>query len=183
MYGMCVCVSVPPFFALCRTLVYKKQIDKLQTNYKGIYVLHDFNFRWLTRISALNADTDQATLIEQSRVYTSLACGIIRGALHNLGLNASVKVDITKLPAVQFTIVEDKIVAQTNTNVNTNIKTNATAVQPTSATPGTSVSASAQPPRPTSGTPLRPSISAASILTTPVVTPARPASGGTGTRP
>jgi hypothetical protein len=93
------------------SLVFKKQIDKLQTNYKGIYVLHDANFRWLQRLAPLSGDTEQAALLDSARVYTSFACGILRGALWNLGLNASVKADLHKLPAVQFTLMEEKAAA------------------------------------------------------------------------
>jgi len=93
------------------SVLFRKQIDKLQTNYKGIYVLHDLSFRWLQRVAPLSteqAEQDPAQMAEQARVYTSLACGILRGALANLGLNASVKADLHKLPAVQFTLMEEK---------------------------------------------------------------------------
>lgn len=90
-------------------VLFRKQVDKLQTNYKGIYVLHDFCFRWTARIGAINAEMDATALMERARVYTSLACGILRGALWNLGLNASVKAELQKLPAVQFTIMETRL--------------------------------------------------------------------------
>jgi len=80
--------------------VFRKQVDKLQTNYKGIYVLHDFNFRWLARISAVG------NVVEEAKPYTFFACGVIRGALSNLGLNTTVKAEITKPPNCQFTIID-----------------------------------------------------------------------------
>ena len=36
--------------------VFSKQIDKLQTNHRGVYVLQDRAFRWLTRMSSADAD-------------------------------------------------------------------------------------------------------------------------------
>jgi len=80
--------------------VFRKQVDKLQTNYKGIYVLHDFNFRWLARISSLG------NVVEEAKSYTFFACGVIKGALSNLGLNTTVKAEIAKLPNCQFTIID-----------------------------------------------------------------------------
>ena len=77
----------------------------------GIYVLHDLQFRCVSRVFALSGAADGGALVDAAKVYVSLACGILRGALWNLGLNASVKADIHKLPAVQFTIMEEKAAA------------------------------------------------------------------------
>jgi len=80
--------------------VFKGQVDKLQTNYKDIYVLHDFNFRWFQRISSVSNSSEVAA------PYTSLACGIIRGALANLGMSATVHAEYQhKFPACSFRIV------------------------------------------------------------------------------
>lgn len=101
-------------------LLWKKQVDKLQTNYKGIYVLHDTSFKWLTKVHTNQLDLDHHTYIEQTKLYVSISCGIIRGALHNLGMNATVKCDVSKPPAVQFTIVDvDKNRANQNTTITT----------------------------------------------------------------
>jgi len=126
--------------------VFRKQIDKLQTNYKGIWVLHDNQFRWLFRLdvplvssstghfslpntgsanvtptsmsssSSLTQSVSQSqtvnqpgnSLIEEAKFYTAFACGLIRGGLWNLGIHASVKADVNKLPACQFTVVDLK---------------------------------------------------------------------------
>jgi len=80
--------------------LFRKQVDKLQTNYKGIYVLHDFQFRWLYRVSCAD------NVGEKAKIYTSFACGVIRGALSNLGINCSVKADINRLPGCQFTLMD-----------------------------------------------------------------------------
>ena len=132
-------------------VLFRKQVDKLQTNYKGIYVLHDLNFRWTARIGALNAEMDAATLMDRARVYTSLACGIIRGALWNLGLNASVKAELQKLPAVQFTIMETRLDnATTNTTTNTQQQPSQTNL--TTTTAATAAATNPAPPRPQTNT-------------------------------
>lgn len=74
-------------------------------------MLHDLQFRCVSRVFALSGAADGGALVDAAKVYVSLACGILRGALWNLGLNASVKADIHKLPAVQFTIMEEKAAA------------------------------------------------------------------------
>jgi len=87
--------------------VFKKQVDKLQTNYKGIYVLHDATFRLLTHMFPTSATSpSDPVLLEQARIYCAFSVGIIRGALLNLGVIASVKAEILKLPACQFTITD-----------------------------------------------------------------------------
>ena len=30
--------------------IFNKQIDKLQTNHRGVFVLKDYNFGWLTKV-------------------------------------------------------------------------------------------------------------------------------------
>ncbi len=85
-------------------LLFNKQVDKLQTNYKvtlsdaasrrsarcskltprgpsqGIYVLHDSNFAPLSRMSTATEPSKDDIL-----PYTALVCGMLRGALSNLG--------------------------------------------------------------------------------------------------
>ncbi|KAG2510753.1 hypothetical protein JM16_008449 [Phytophthora kernoviae] len=71
--------------------IFKKQIDKLQTNHRGVFVVQDFNFRWLAGISAA---TEQETR-EMALLFLVFPCGVIRGALANLGLTAIVNADVT----------------------------------------------------------------------------------------
>ncbi|KAL0587701.1 hypothetical protein ABG067_002720 [Albugo candida] len=80
--------------------VFKKQIDKLQTNHRGVFVLQDFSFRWL---SSFSASTDESTR-EMALVYLVFPCGFIRGALTNLGITAIVNADVTSLPGCLFNI-------------------------------------------------------------------------------
>jgi hypothetical protein len=104
---------------LCKELwqaMFKKQIDKLQTNYKGVYVLHDYTFRWTQRFYPVHAnDTPSSpSFLESIKLYVSFPCGVIRGALANLGLNATVKADLTKLPTVLFTLMDVEKTQATN---------------------------------------------------------------------
>ncbi|DAZ99940.1 TPA: hypothetical protein N0F65_008747 [Lagenidium giganteum] len=80
--------------------VFKKQIDKLQTNHRGVFVLQDFSFRWLSSFSSTN---DQHTK-ELGLLFLVFPCGIVRGALANLGVTAIVNADITALPGCLFNI-------------------------------------------------------------------------------
>jgi hypothetical protein len=79
--------------------VFRKKIDKLQTNHKGVFVLSDFRFRWLERYSSDDAQSKQAA----ARLL-HFPCGLLRGALANLGIAAIVTADFAQLPGVQFNI-------------------------------------------------------------------------------
>jgi len=76
---------------LCKevwTTVFGRQIDKLQTNHRGVFVLKDLDWKWLTRFPSGT---------ESARVYAirmiSFPCGLIRGCLANLGIPAVVSCD------------------------------------------------------------------------------------------
>ncbi|KAF3970557.1 hypothetical protein CMV_005757 [Castanea mollissima] len=89
--------------------LFKKQIDNLKTNHRGTFVLQDNRFRWLARMSVdpspENGDLSQdnppaenkAAQATSMRLY--FPCGIIRGALSNLGIPCAVTADISNLPA------------------------------------------------------------------------------------
>uniref|UniRef100_A0A6B2LNY0 Trafficking protein particle complex subunit 6B n=1 Tax=Arcella intermedia TaxID=1963864 RepID=A0A6B2LNY0_9EUKA len=80
--------------------LFKKQIDNLRTNHKGVYVLTDSKFRWIVRLST---DTNQNTKTEAEK-YVVFPCGIIKGALESLGVQCVVKAEIGTFPACSFTI-------------------------------------------------------------------------------
>jgi trafficking protein particle complex subunit 6 len=76
---------------LCKELwmeMFNKQMDKLQTNHRGVFVLKDLELKWLTRFPVGS---------EQSRVsairFLAFPCGVLRGALANLGIPAVVSCD------------------------------------------------------------------------------------------
>ncbi|XP_071449847.1 trafficking protein particle complex subunit 6b [Hetaerina americana] len=82
--------------------IYKKQIDNLRTNHQGVYVLHENSFRFLTRISA------SRQYLEAAPKFVAFTCGLIRGALANLGLDCTVTAEIQQMPACKFHIQVQK---------------------------------------------------------------------------
>eukprot|EP01089_Gocevia_fonbrunei_P021482 TRINITY_DN8368_c0_g1_i3.p1 TRINITY_DN8368_c0_g1~~TRINITY_DN8368_c0_g1_i3.p1 ORF type:complete len:198 (-),score=35.17 TRINITY_DN8368_c0_g1_i3:2-595(-) len=75
--------------------IYKKPIDNLKTNHQGVYRFTDKDFRWLKNF----------TSEELANYYASFSCGIVRGALNNLGIaNCNVEADVSQLPICIFTI-------------------------------------------------------------------------------
>jgi len=76
---------------LCKEIwmeVFQKQIDKLQTNHRGVFVLKDLELRWLTRIPS-QSELSRVTAIQ----LMAFPCGIIRGVLSNLGIATLVTCD------------------------------------------------------------------------------------------
>ncbi|KAG9445855.1 hypothetical protein H6P81_011983 [Aristolochia fimbriata] len=96
--------------------LFKKQVDNLKTNHRGTFVLQDNRFRWLTRVSydptPANSDvspaSDPSQVVDKAAQATSMhlyfPCGIIRGALTNLGIPCAVSADISNLPACSFVV-------------------------------------------------------------------------------
>nr|ACU14618.1 unknown [Glycine max] len=96
--------------------LFKKQIDNLKTNHRGTFVLQDNKFRWLARMS-IDPSTDNVSPLEditsptaESKAAQAMSmhlyfpCGIIRGALSNLGIPCAVSADISNLPACSFVV-------------------------------------------------------------------------------
>lgn len=79
--------------------VFKKKIDKLQTNHKGVFVLSDTKFKWLDRYASDDIASKQAAVR-----MLNFPCGILRGALANLGCNAIVNAEFNQLPGCTFNI-------------------------------------------------------------------------------
>jgi hypothetical protein len=74
-------------------------VDKLQTNHKGVFVLTDSKFKWLEKYSSDDISSKQA-----ASKMLHIPCGIISGALANLGLPAIVNADFNNLPSCTFNI-------------------------------------------------------------------------------
>jgi|EP00979_Chaetoceros_neogracilis_P006114 hypothetical protein len=70
------------------TETFQKQMDKLQTNHRGVFVLKDLQFKWLKR---LPGDVELARIMAIK--ILAFPCGLIRGALANLGILAVVSCD------------------------------------------------------------------------------------------
>ena len=68
--------------------VFRKQIDKLQTNHRGVFVLKDLDLLWLTRLPP-NQEKARVGAIQ----LLAFPCGLVRGALANLGIPAVVSCD------------------------------------------------------------------------------------------
>eukprot|EP01039_Chlorochromonas_danica_P006179 gene6179-6814_t len=79
--------------------IFKKKVDKLQTNHRGIFVLTDFRFKWLDKYSSDDIASKQVAI-----QVLHIPCGMIRGALANLGMLAIVNADFNNLPACTFSI-------------------------------------------------------------------------------
>ena len=75
------------------------QIDKLQTNHKGVFVLSDYKFKWLDRYTSDDIISKQSALN-----MLHFPCGIIRGALANLGISSIVHSELNELPNCTFNI-------------------------------------------------------------------------------
>ena len=64
-------------------------------DWQGVYVLQDYQFRWLSRFSS----TDDEDAKREALKYLIFPCGLIRGALANLGVTAIVNADISTVPS------------------------------------------------------------------------------------
>ncbi|KAG5518036.1 hypothetical protein PMAC_003222 [Pneumocystis sp. 'macacae'] len=82
-------------------LLFKKQIDNLKTNHKGVYVLTDHCFPWFSRMSTKTGGQDA---IDKAQIFLWFPCGILRGIMANLGEQCTVSADTTGLPSCTFQI-------------------------------------------------------------------------------
>ncbi|CAJ2509900.1 Uu.00g058000.m01.CDS01 [Anthostomella pinea] len=81
-------------------LVFKKQVDNLKTNHRGVYVLTDNSFRPLSRMS-----TDAGgQAVARAQPFLWFPCGILKGALSAMGINATVQAESSELPGAVFQI-------------------------------------------------------------------------------
>ncbi|KAI4118873.1 MAG: hypothetical protein LQ338_007346 [Usnochroma carphineum] len=88
---------------LCKdmwTLVFRKQIDNLKTNHRGVYVLTDNAFRPFARMSM----SSRVEAIAKAQPFLWFPCGVIRGALASMGINATVQAETSELPGATFQI-------------------------------------------------------------------------------
>ncbi|KAK0131838.1 Trafficking protein particle complex subunit 6B [Merluccius polli] len=86
------------------TQVFRKQIDNLRTNHQGTYVLQDNKFALLTQLS-----NGKQYLEEAPKVYLAYSCGLVRGALSNLGLESVVTAEVSLMPSCKFQVVIQKL--------------------------------------------------------------------------
>nr|CAD2205191.1 unnamed protein product [Meloidogyne enterolobii]CAD2207762.1 unnamed protein product [Meloidogyne enterolobii] len=75
-----------------------KGVNKLSTNHQGIYIIQDTDFCTLSPFS------DGVQYVSDCIPFMALPVGIVRGALDNLGICATVTVHVEKLPSVKFNV-------------------------------------------------------------------------------
>ncbi|RAK96428.1 uncharacterized protein BO80DRAFT_458967 [Aspergillus ibericus CBS 121593] len=88
---------------LCKdlwTILFKKQVDNLKTNHRGVYVLTDNSFRPFARMST----SVRGEAVSMAQAYLWFPCGVIRGALSNLGITTTVQAESAELPGATFQI-------------------------------------------------------------------------------
>ncbi|KAK3110845.1 hypothetical protein LTR53_014443 [Teratosphaeriaceae sp. CCFEE 6253] len=87
-------------------LVFRKQIDNLKTNHRGIFVLTDNRFQQLSRMSVDRRTGMKGAeeALARAQTYLYYPCGIIRGALAGLGVEATVEASSTEIPTATFQI-------------------------------------------------------------------------------
>ncbi|XP_059138564.1 trafficking protein particle complex subunit 6B-like [Physella acuta] len=86
---------------ICKDLwnyIYKKQVDNLRKYQQGVYVLQDNKFTLLVQMST------GIQYMESAAQYLAFPCGLIRGALSNLGVNCIVTAQVSAIPACKFQI-------------------------------------------------------------------------------
>lgn len=78
---------------------------------QGTFVLQDNRFRWVSRMSldpsSENGDlsqenseaADESKAAQEPNMHLHFSCGVIKGALHNLGIACAVSADTSQLPA------------------------------------------------------------------------------------
>ncbi|KAL1918078.1 uncharacterized protein VTP21DRAFT_3344 [Calcarisporiella thermophila] len=94
---------------ICKDLwmiMFKKQVDNLKTNHRGVYVLQDNNFRWFNRMSTEAGTSDAA---RKAAPYIWFPCGLIRGVLGSFGVVCAVHAETSNLPQCTFQIKIAKI--------------------------------------------------------------------------
>ncbi|XP_072405675.1 trafficking protein particle complex subunit 6b-like [Chiloscyllium punctatum] len=84
------------------TNLFRKQIDNLRTNHQGTYVLQDNRFRLLTPVS------NGKQYLEEAPKFLAFTCGLVRGALSNLGIDSTVTAEVSVMPACKFHIIMQK---------------------------------------------------------------------------
>ncbi|XP_062241992.1 trafficking protein particle complex subunit 6B, like [Platichthys flesus] len=85
------------------TKVFRRQIDNLRTNHQGTYVLQDNKFALLTQLS------NGKQYLDHAPKYLAFSCGMVRGALSNIGLDSVVTAEVSVMPSCKFQVVIQKL--------------------------------------------------------------------------
>lgn len=76
-------------------ILFKKQIDNLKTNHRGVYVLTDSNLRWLNRFAKDNSDT-------ATTVYLHIRHTFYNEFIKNLTFSFSTQSNLTFYLSISF---------------------------------------------------------------------------------
>jgi len=99
--GPCITTLLSAVKFLCKEFwqfIHKKNIDKLQTNNKGVFVLHDNNYQWLCSLGpSLSAGGK-----DEIDAQTSFSRGFLTGAFEALGWQCTVVLFTSNLPQCQI---------------------------------------------------------------------------------
>uniref|UniRef100_A0A8C3HLN3 Trafficking protein particle complex subunit 6A n=2 Tax=Emydidae TaxID=8476 RepID=A0A8C3HLN3_CHRPI len=90
---------------LCKDLwmtVFKKQVDNLRTNHQGTYMLQDNQFLLLSQLS------NGKQYLEEAPKFLAFTCGLVKGALSNLGFDSTVTAEVPVMPSSKFQVVIQK---------------------------------------------------------------------------
>ncbi|XP_067412655.1 trafficking protein particle complex subunit 6A [Emydura macquarii macquarii] len=90
---------------LCKDLwitVFKKQVDNLRTNHQGTYMLQDNRFLLLSQLS------NGKQYVEEAPKFLAFTCGLVKGALSNLGFDSAVTAEVSEMPSCKFQVVIQK---------------------------------------------------------------------------
>ncbi|KYQ92635.1 hypothetical protein DLAC_06631 [Tieghemostelium lacteum] len=77
--------------------LFKKSIDNLRTNHKGVFVLSDKQFQWLQHLSY-----DPNSTNKDCTEYIQFACGLIKGAMSNFGYKCTVTFELLQNHACMY---------------------------------------------------------------------------------
>lgn len=93
---------------LCKelwTALFRKQVDNLKTNHRGVFVLTDARFEPLRRASCA-ASVSTAELARRAAPFLHFPAGVVRGALAGLGVEAAVVAEVAPagVPGVVVTV-------------------------------------------------------------------------------
>ena len=80
------------------TAVCRKQVDNLRTNRQDLCVLQDNHFRNLAKVSA------SGQYMESAPKLVVFTCGLVRGALANLGIISVVTAEVSAMPICKFQV-------------------------------------------------------------------------------
>jgi hypothetical protein len=80
--------------------IFQKKATRLKTNHFDTYVIIDDNFAWLKNVAPVGAIDFDVEVLK----FLVFPCGLIRGALSNLGVSCTVNAECNELPKVKFTV-------------------------------------------------------------------------------